>query len=361
MDAIADKAFTTEAGNKFLSVWQSIEDKLSIKSMLESLVVAMNAHLALNNSNQIAIIASHTDGAKFLYPYNNQKESTSRPKTRSDELQAEDQQGIESRSISPEASQTDNNTKHYINSSMYRQFKVVDEKLLENLYNLYNEPIPTTPPKNHLSSSLSLGLTYINKIQSNDSLMKAKILIVNISQDEHLKYIPIMNCIFAAQKMKVSIDVCQLGLNATFLQQASDATNGVYLHIENMDGLIQYFTTALFIDPSIKNILTKPNKGDIDFRASCFLTGKIVDIGFVCSVCLCILSLIPEDNKCPACDSEFDNHVIMKLKRKPAVIGKKKKKRKLDNGNSTNGTPTPAPTQASTSTPASAPAPTNGK
>lgn len=321
--------------------------------MLKSMLIAINAHLALNNSNQIAVIASHSDGAKFLYPATKPKENEKpepKSKARSDQLATEETPGTESRSISPEVEKS--STK-FVNPSMYRQFKVVDETFLENLYDLINQPIPTTPPKNYLSSSLSLALTYINKVQTLDSLMKARVLVINISQDEQLKYIPVMNCIFAAQKMKVSIDVCQLGKDATFLQQASDATNGVYLHIENLDGLIQYFSTALFIDPSIKNILVRPTSGNIDFRASCFLTGKVVDMGYVCSVCLCILSLIPENNKCPACDSEFDNHVIMKLKRRPVVMKPKKKKRKIDgaanNGNSgasTGASPTPTPTPA---------------
>ncbi|CAM9019525.1 unnamed protein product [Wickerhamomyces anomalus] len=224
-------------------VWHKISDKLSLKSMLKSLVIAMNAHLALNNSNQIAVVASHSDGARFLYPSTKtEDQETSKPKTRSEHIIAEEENnGYESRSISPEAEKS--STK-FVNSSMYRQFKVVDESFLENLYQLLNEPIPTKPPKNSLSSSLSLALTYINKVQTMNSLMKARVLVVNISQDEQLKYIPIMNCIFAAQKMKVSIDVCQLGTDATFLQQASDATNGVYLHVENLDGLIQYFTVS---------------------------------------------------------------------------------------------------------------------
>lgn len=228
-------------------VWHKISDKLSLKSMLKALVIAMNAHLALNNSNQIAVIASHSDGSRFLYPaktkQDSEEETAPKMKTRERDLAAEEEAGYESRSISPE---TESSSTKFVNSSMYRQFKVVDESFLENLYTLLNEPIPTKPPKNSLSSSLSLALTYINKVQTVNTVMKARVLVVNISQDEHLKYIPIMNCIFAAQKMKVGIDVCQLGTDATFLQQASDATNGVYLHVENLEGLIQYFTVSQF-------------------------------------------------------------------------------------------------------------------
>ncbi|KAH3677010.1 hypothetical protein WICMUC_001916 [Wickerhamomyces mucosus] len=358
MDAITEKAFikddigkpTTEESPSLLTIildtnptlWNQISNKFTLKSMIESLVIAINAHLALNNANQVAVIASHSDGARFFYPYKaKQQHSDQEQQERQDQpiTQMENQQDSDgdNRSASPEIVAEKEKTK-YVNHQMYRQFRLVDETFIESLFELFNGPIPNKPPQNSLSSSLTLALTYINKQQLLNSVLKARILVVNISPDEHLKYIPVMNSIFAAQKMKIPIDVCQIINDSTFLQQASDATNGVYLHIENLAGLIQYLTTTFFIDPSLRNILITPTSGNIDFRASCFLTGKVVDIGYVCSVCLCILSSIPKDNKCPACDSEFDNHVLMKLKKKPVVVKTKKKKRKL------NDTPTPGVT-----------------
>ena len=38
--------------------------------------------------------------------------------------------------------------------------------------------------------------------------------------------------------------------------------------------------------PSIRKILSVPTQDKIDFRAACFCHKNIVDIGFVCSVCL---------------------------------------------------------------------------
>lgn len=311
--------------------WGLLGDKNSLQKVLHSLLIAINSHLALNSANRVTIIASHPDGARILYPSKIERHPTTH---------------TDNKSPSPEDSQADtpappmrpasNSQGHsFIKTQMYRQFKLVDETFLHELQALFNTPPPTKPPKNLLSSSLSRALTYINKSQQADALVKARVLVINTSPDEHLKYIPIMNCIFAAQKMKIPINVCQLASKATFLQQAADATGGIYLNISNLDGLVQYFATAFFIEPSLKHILVKPTKEDIDFRASCFQTGKVVDIGFVCSVCLCILSEIPVDEKCPACDSEFDRNVIKKLKRKPVVVGRKKK-RKLNEG-----TPTP--------------------
>ena len=38
--------------------------------------------------------------------------------------------------------------------------------------------------------------------------------------------------------------------------------------------------------PSIRKVLAAPTQDKIDFRAACFCHKNIVDIGFVCSVCL---------------------------------------------------------------------------
>jgi transcription initiation factor TFIIH subunit 3 len=375
MDAIADKNFKTEklkhssASDESPSLltiifdisaesWSKVSDQFSLQKVLESLSIGINSHLALNNSNRVAIIASSGDGARFLYPdvkadeqpFKKRRTSRSGKHDDVEAIQVDDSE-LNSRSATPEEQAENGANGHksrFVGDHMYRQFKIVDETFLSNLYDLLKEQLEQDikQPKNHISSALSLALSYTNKVQLFNPQYKARILCVNLSADEHLQYIQIMNSIFAAQKMKINIDVCQLASNSTFLQQAADSTNGVYLNVSNQDGLVQYLTTALGIDPSLRSILVKPNVGDIDFRASCFLTGKVVDVGYVCSVCLCILSLIPGDEKCPACESTFDSQVVMKLKRKPVVVrkGGQKKKRKLADGSAVS-TPvsTPAP------------------
>lgn len=38
--------------------------------------------------------------------------------------------------------------------------------------------------------------------------------------------------------------------------------------------------------PSIRSMMTVPTQDRVDFRAACFCHKDIIDIGFVCSVCL---------------------------------------------------------------------------
>jgi transcription initiation factor TFIIH subunit 3 len=48
---------------------------------------------------------------------------------------------------------------------------------------------------------------------------------------------------------------------------------------------------AFLPDVTARKSLIVPSAGGVDFRAACFCHRKVVDIGFVCSVCLS--SMIP--------------------------------------------------------------------
>lgn len=43
---------------------------------------------------------------------------------------------------------------------------------------------------------------------------------------------------------------------------------------------------AFLPPPAIRKVLAVPTQDRVDFRAACFCHKNIVDIGFVCSVCL---------------------------------------------------------------------------
>ena len=52
------------------------------------------------------------------------------------------------------------------------------------------------------------------------------------------------------------------------------------------EGLLQYLMMAFLPDVTARTSLIVPSAGGVDFRAACFCHRKVVDIGFVCSVCL---------------------------------------------------------------------------
>lgn len=253
---------------------------------------------------------------------------------------------------------------------MYKQFRDVDEavnKELKKLMDLHPTPAATaadgtasngtssssTRPKlseksSALSGALSLALTYMNKVCtiSQDVRMRSRILVLSVASDLDAQYIPIMNSIFAAQShvsafvsvslfffsnfiQRIPIDVCKLGGSASFLQQACDSTNGIYMKVKYPHGLVQYLLGAYSIDPELRPYVNLSTQRDVDFRATCFITKRVVDIGFVCSVCLCIMSVILPTADCPMCGTKFRPEVIKKLTISPVVQPPKKKKKKV--------------------------------
>ena len=364
MDAISDKVVTEipegdasgeSDGQSLLTVilditppsWFRIRNQITLKEVCKTLLVFLNAHLSLNNSNEVAFITSTPKGSKILYPNPSDKK-----------LNPEDAAHDES------FKQTDNGGHtRLIRTGMYRQFRVVDEAVLEKIDEIVNElkDSPQQQQRSSLPGALSLALTYSNRMLNLDqsistttasaisastkhgstdasnsssvghsvglTSMGSRILMVTSNDSDNLQYISIMNSIFAAQKMRVPIDVAKLGFaDSAYLQQASDATNGVYLHIDKPEGLIQILSSAFFIEPLIRSFVIIPTKSDVNYRANCFITGKAVDIGYVCSVCLCIMSILPEDGKCPTCNSTFDTNILAQLKKGFSLNGKKKRK-----------------------------------
>lgn len=99
---------------------------------------------------------------------------------------------------------------------------------------------------------------------------------------------------------------------------------------------------AFLPDRLARSHLIPPTGTDVDFRAACFCHRRVVDIGFVCSICLSIFCEPPEGGDCLTCGT----HLAMgDYGGRPVVIGRKKKKKRKDRGDGVGSgvdTPTPA-------------------
>ncbi|KAF8628910.1 hypothetical protein AX15_003690 [Amanita polypyramis BW_CC] len=177
-----------------------------------------------------------------------------------------------------------------------------------------------------LVGALTKALCYINRITLLPAPIPGKkegtlespvvpdprILVLSVSPDHATSYIPIMNSIFSAQKLKVTIDVCQMyGPDTVFLQQAAHLTGGSYIHLERRDALLQYLIMSFLPPPSVRKTLSVPTQDKVDFRAACFCHKTIIDIGFVCSVCLSIFCQpVPV---CSTCRTKFPIKALQRL------------------------------------------------
>jgi transcription initiation factor TFIIH subunit 3 len=256
--------------------------------------------LAFNQANQIAIIASHTQRAEFLYPTRiqvPQKFTNSNVPHTDEDIEMADANGAHS--SSPEPHPLDDANK-------YRPFRLVQDALLTSLPQLVSTTFSGLQPTTRTTSiagALTLALTHINKqttilssaipASSNPShqsrnapLLLSRILILSVSGDLAHQYIPIMNTIFACQRLSIPIDIAKIAGDNVFLQQASDATRGTYIKLEHPRGILQYLMMGFLPDQTSRSNLISPTQVGVDFRAACFCHRNVVDIGFVCSICL---------------------------------------------------------------------------
>lgn len=193
-------------------------------------------------------------------------------------------------------------------ANKYRPFALIEDCLLTSLRNLIStttESDISTTTTTQMAGALTLALSYINKATLNYSDagsssktaptslesdvstgLQSRILVVSVSGDFAHQYIPIMNTTFAAQRLRIPIDILKLAGDTVFLQQASDATKGIYMQLRNPQGLLQYLMMAFLPDQMSRKHLVAPTQEVVDFRAACFCHRRVVDVGFVCSICL---------------------------------------------------------------------------
>lgn len=263
-------------------------------------------------------------------------------------------------------------------TNKYRPFRIVEEQVTKNFKDLMDSTSSDDLRGNTstmLAGALTLALSHINRrtiawaeehggadledavaegggaasgagrnsLANEDERLQSRILIVSVSgsSDSAHQYIPVMNGIFACQRLQIPIDVCKISGDAVFLQQACDATKGVYMALSEPRGLLQYLMMAFLPDQRSRRHLVLPTRVDVDFRAACFCHRRVVDVGYVCSICLSIFCEPPPNNECLTCGTILD---IGDYGGKPALIPRKKKKKKRVNGTSAAGTPMSTPT-----------------
>ena len=117
-------------------------------------------------------------------------------------------------------------------------------------------------------------------------------------------YMSYMNVFFTAQKLNILIDACMLDRDSGLLQQGADMTNGKYIRVNKLDSLLQFLLWTFLPDTSLHGgQLSLPTATKVVYRAACFCHRQLVDIGFVCSVCLSIFCKFSP--MCSTCQTVF--------------------------------------------------------
>lgn len=258
-------------------------------------------------------------------------------------------------------------------AAKYLPFKQVETEVTRGLEELFAATTPSdlsSTSSSMVAGALTLALSYINRQTlayqethgggSNDNdpssannasngpsadnpptTLSSRILLLSVSSttSSASQYIPIMNSIFACQRLRVPIDICKISGDAVFLQQAADATRGVYMSLAQPQGLLQYLLMTFLPDQRARSHLIEPSRVDVDFRAACFCHRRIVDLGFVCSICLSIFCEPPLNDECLTCGAVLQRG---SYGAKPAVKARRKKKKKAKVAGGSTGASTPA-------------------
>ncbi|KAF9529184.1 transcription factor Tfb4-domain-containing protein [Crepidotus variabilis] len=261
-----------------LSPAQWYQSPLSLDSFLAQLLVFLNAHIALKHDNSLAVFGALPDKSVMLYA----------------------------------SSEPPMDTPATSDPNCYPPFKRLDSAVTARISEQLEDPLLDVTTPSAIVGALTKALCYINRLSVATGLVDPRILILSVSPDLSNAYIPIMNSIFSAQKLKVTIDAGQIyGPDTVFLQQAAHLTGGSYLHLTETSALLQYLIMTFLPPPSIRKVIAVPTQDKIDFRAACFCHKNIVDIGFVCSVCLSIFC--QPTPVCSTCRTKFPIKTLQRL------------------------------------------------
>lgn len=177
-------------------------------------------------------------------------------------------------------------------SDIYPPFDRINQLLIKGIKNL------SQGSHNPISSALSLALC---GLQNQDD---PRILMISYQNDLPSEYIPVMNCIFAAQKSNISIDVLRYSKeNSLFLSQASFLTQGYYYQTTYQKELIQVLFTIFIVPKKLRSDLILPNQEVTDLRPLCFCHKKTMEMGHVCTICLSIYC--GKVDFCRSCGTKF--------------------------------------------------------
>uniref|UniRef100_A0A8C8XS92 General transcription factor IIH subunit 3 n=6 Tax=Panthera TaxID=9688 RepID=A0A8C8XS92_PANLE len=276
------------------------ESQFTLSKCIDAVMVLGNSHLFMNRSNKLAVIASHIQESRFLYPGKNGRlgDFFGDP-------------GNPPSEFSPSGSK----------DGKYELFTAANDVIAEEIKDLMTKSdIKGQHTETLLAGSLAKALCYIhrmNKEVKDNQEMKSRILVIKAAEDSALQYMNFMNVIFAAQKQNILIDACVLDSDSGLLQQACDITGGLYLKVPQMPSLLQYLLWVFLPDQDQRSQLILPPPIHVDYRAACFCHRNLIEIGYVCSVCLSIFCNFSPI--CTTCETAF------KISLPPVLKAKKKK------------------------------------
>ncbi|XP_073970353.1 transcription factor B4 isoform X1 [Rhodnius prolixus] len=230
-------------------------DTKGYRHILESIIAFCNAHLVLKPDNHLALIACHSGSSEFIF---SDKDNEVLPTGQND--------------------------------GQYELLAHVERSVRANLKNFILKTEPTVGDS-LLAGSCAMALCYIHRMireKSPTMKMNSRILVITGSGESVSQYMNYMNVFFTAHKENIIVDVLSMEHDLGLLQQGCDITGGLYLKIPQIHGLLQYLLWVFLPEPPLRKKLVLPPPVKVDYRAACFCHRTLIDVGYVCSVCLSV-------------------------------------------------------------------------
>lgn len=251
---------------------------------LDSIVSFCNSHLMLDEKNDLTIIASYTTSNRVIV-------ST--------------KDGLRPSQCSPEQ------------YGQFEKFTFITNAIRKGIIKLVSNCESRLSDECLLASALATALCKINRAKCPLS----RILVVSCSMQVgkySSQYMNMMNAFFAAQKMNVIIDGCVfMNINndsrtpITILEQGCDLTGGTFMNLPQLSRNLEYLLWIFLPDQNLRQNLLLPERKKATHRAACFCHRNIIDVGYVCSVCLSIFCTFSPI--CSTCQSHFKIDLPTKL------------------------------------------------
>lgn len=263
----------------------SLVDQRQFMKWLDSITVFCNSHLMVDEKNHLTVVASFVVANKII-------------------LSTDD-------GLHP-------NKNIISQGGQFEKFAFLTDIMRSGIKNLIKGSPSIVSSDSLLASALGICLCKINT----NKKLPSRILVVSCSMQVGSyawQYMNLMNSFFAAQKMNVPIDGCVVmkeeAKRGSILEQGCDLTGGHFLNVPDIAGTLEYLLWIFLPSTKVRETLLLPEKRRATHRAACFCHRNIIDVGYVCSVCLSIFCTFSPI--CSSCQTHFKlelpTNVINKL------------------------------------------------
>lgn len=289
-------------------------DDFGLPKVVEAVLGLANSHLILSSLNEICIIGVTPDKTEFLYPSHLEVPSDLQQNGQLDLLNS--MNNLVRRQVAKMVQTT----------ALATNQVILAGAIIKGLCYYLRRCRELQPIVRQTDETVDVETEVVRLTESVDKI-NGRMVIIKVSDDCPSQYLSLMNAVFTAQKLHVPMDTCILPSpqfpenpssnrstsclpkHSSLLQQAADLTGGIYLQIPRLSGLLQYLLSVFLPAPKFRPHFLLPDShssrfsSGVDFRAACFCHKRLIDIGYVCSVCLSIFCEFTPI--CTTCNSAF--------------------------------------------------------